>query len=81
MKIDRPIIIAVGGLAFIAAAGTLLGVPPQGLILALAMIVCTAAIVQSLHRRRDHREHHDPEVTVRRKHMHGQDTLSGPLIP
>ena len=82
MKIDRKILATVAGLTFIAAAGTLLGVPAQGLVLALVMIVCSAAAVQSYYHRRDHfRDHHEPQLTVRRKHLHGQDTLSGPLFP
>lgn len=81
MKIERTLVLGVAGLTFVAAAGAILGIPPQGLILALVMIVCTAAIVQSYWARREFRDHLEPHVMVRRKHLHGQDTLSGPLIP
>mgnify|MGYP001613745566 CR=1 FL=1 len=83
MKMDRLILFAVAGLACVAAAGALLGIPAAGLVLALVMVVCSAAVVQAYYHRREKyfHQHDEPTVTVRRKHMHGQDTLSGPTFP
>lgn len=83
MQMERKILLAVASLSCVAAAGALLGIPAQGLILALVMVVCTAAVVQAYYHRREkffHR-HDEPSITVRRKHMHGQDTLSNPTPP
>ena len=78
MRSDVSVLIAVSGLAMVAAGGVLLGIPPAGVMLALVMTVCTAAMVQGYYRRREQffHDHRDPEVTVRRRHVHGQDTLS-----
>ncbi len=82
MQIERKLVWAFAGLAAVAAAGAILRIPAQSLILALVMAVCTAAVVQAVfHRREKHFHRHDePTITVRRTHMHGQDTLSDPRL-
>lgn len=81
-RFSTQILVAVAGLAFLAATGAVLGIPPQGLVLALTMIVCSAAMVQAAFaRRKRFDDQSEPVVTLRRKHFHGQDTMSGPMIP
>lgn len=77
MKPEKTVVLAACSLVVLCACAVLFGIPATGLVLGVVTVVMSAAVVQGYYRRRDHfHEHHDPEVSVRRRHMHGQDTLS-----